>query len=273
MKKIIVFIFALIVAVITMSSGIRNKTGIAGYAESPGESNCGQCHGGNVNSGKGSIVITAPTMTGWKYAPGKTYAINVTVAQSKINLFGFELEAINDSGRDAGILEVTNAAQTYIDSSNMSGTMRTSITHTLNGGKSSGSHTFTFNWTAPTKDVGPITFYSAGNAANGNNLDTGDFIYTKTQVVMPLSALGIAKQNVFDITIFPNPATDKLNISANTYDKMIVSIVGINGKLLIKRENIIGNSFFDISSLTAGIYIVKAETSAGIIMRKIVKKE
>lgn len=54
---------------------------------------------------------------------------------------------------------------------------------------------------------------------------------------------------------------------------MIINIADINGKLLIEKENIIGDSFFDISSLSAGIFIIKAETSAGTILKKIVKKE
>ena len=136
MKKLIVSICASVVAITSMSFGILSRAGIAGSVESPGEKNCTQCHLGTANSGKGSLVITAPTLTDWKYELGKTYAINVTITQSAINLFGFAFEAISDSGTDAGMIEVTNSIQTYIDSSDVSGTMRKGITHAVNGGKS-----------------------------------------------------------------------------------------------------------------------------------------
>jgi hypothetical protein len=39
--------------------------------------------------------------------------------------------------------------------------------------------TFTFNWTAPAKGTGNVTFYFAGLACNGNgNNDSGDYTYT-----------------------------------------------------------------------------------------------
>ncbi len=47
---------------------------------------------------------------------------------------------------------------------------------TRNGQKASA--TFQFDWTPPATNVGPITFYAAGNAANGNGTSAGDFIYT-----------------------------------------------------------------------------------------------
>jgi hypothetical protein len=265
---------AVTAAIALMSFGILSKTGIAGYVESPGENNCAQCHGGSANSGKGSIVINAPTLTGWKYIPGQTYAINVTVAHSGVNLFGFAFEAISSAGTDAGILKITDGAQTYIDSSDLSATWRKSVTHKLNGGKSADSHTFTFSWTAPATNIGPVTFYSAGNAANGNNLATGDYIYTKTQVVSPLSSVGIAEQSTSNISIFPNPATDNLTIinTAKTTDKMIVSIVDMNGKLMFKKENAVSDLSIDVSTLSIGIYMAKIETEVGTIIKKFVRR-
>src|SRR5262249_13884214 len=37
---------------------------------------------------------------------------------------------------------------------------------------------WTFDWIAPNADVGPVTFYAAGNAANGDDIPLGDYIYT-----------------------------------------------------------------------------------------------
>src|SRR5262249_14970006 len=46
--------------------------------------------------------------------------------------------------------------------------------------------TFTVNWTAPASaSVGTVRFNLAGNAANGDGNNTGDFIYTRVDKVSP----------------------------------------------------------------------------------------
>jgi uncharacterized protein (TIGR03437 family) len=43
---------------------------------------------------------------------------------------------------------------------------------------------YTFTWTPPATDVGPVHFYVAGNAVNGNGAaDAGDHVYTKSYVL------------------------------------------------------------------------------------------
>jgi hypothetical protein len=44
-------------------------------------------------------------------------------------------------------------------------------------GQASGA-SWTFNWVAPSTDVGLVTFYAAGNEANNNGNESGDQIYT-----------------------------------------------------------------------------------------------
>ena len=48
-----------------------------------------------------------------------------------------------------------------------------------------GGATFEFDWTPPSSNAGPVTFYAAGNAANGNGANTGDFIYTSSVQLNP----------------------------------------------------------------------------------------
>jgi len=46
------------------------------------------------------------------------------------------------------------------------------------------------NWTAPTTDIGSIVFAAAGNAANGDDEETGDNIYTTMATVGPAGGGG-----------------------------------------------------------------------------------
>lgn len=181
MKKTIVIcsvMFVLGMLLMSSNNGIANQNAAPG--QSPSACATSNCHNSSaVNSGIGSVVIT-DNIPSTGYIPGQTYSINVTVAQSGISKFGFGFEAVNSSNTTAGTLVVTNAALTKT----LSGT-RVNMTHLTNSGLGLGAKSFTFNWIAPAASNGTVTFYSAGNAANGNNSDSGDFIYTTTKSVTP----------------------------------------------------------------------------------------
>jgi uncharacterized protein (TIGR03437 family) len=61
------------------------------------------------------------------------------------------------------------------------------IEHTSAGTRNGtpGGATFQFDWTPPAVAAGPVTFYVAGNAANGNASSSGDLIYTSSVQLTP----------------------------------------------------------------------------------------
>ena len=63
--------------------------------------------------------------------------------------------------------------------------------HTSEGSRS-GRSTYEVDWTAPATDVGPVTFYLAGNAANADGTNRGDRIYTRTFTLTPSTGRGAA---------------------------------------------------------------------------------
>jgi len=64
----------------------------------------------------------------------------------------------------------------------------------------------------------------------------------------------IAETSIESITIYPNPATDIINIVSS--DKLLeVSIYSVTGQLMYSSENI---GVVDVSNYTAGLYIVSA---------------
>jgi len=110
--------------------------------------------------------------------------ITITLTQSNRARYGFEVTALTDSGAQAGTLIVTDSARTQIPPS---GGARTYIEHTFAGTAPSATNqgSWTFKWRAPAIGAGRVTFYAAGNAANGNFSPDGDFIYTTTAVTQP----------------------------------------------------------------------------------------
>jgi hypothetical protein len=276
MKKNITLLLAS-VTIIFMSFDVMDDNGRAIATGSPGENTCNQtgCHNSfAINTGGGSVKIACPTLTNWSYVPGQTYTINVTVAKTGLKLFGLGFEALTSAGANAGTL--TAGTGTVIKSGTISGNSRASITHALNGGTGTDSHTFTFTWKAPTTDIGKITFYCAGNATNSSKSVSGDYIYTTSQVVTSPSTVSIAEQVAFSkqISIYPNPATDRLQIlnTDNQSEMMNVSIIDLRGALISSKENVRSNEAIELSNMKAGLYSLRIETAGKIAVKPFIKQ-
>ncbi|MBS1788624.1 MAG: hypothetical protein JST85_12925 [Acidobacteria bacterium] len=147
----------------------------------PGEASCRECHGGGPQGG--TLLINGLPAT---YAPNQEITLTVTLAQQNRPRFGFQLTAIDDSGKQAGNL-TPNDNRTQIQTNNVSGNQRQYINHTGQGNAptSAGQGSWTFRWRAPAQIVGRVTFYVAGNAANGDFNISGDTIYTIQQSIQP----------------------------------------------------------------------------------------
>jgi histidinol phosphatase-like enzyme len=182
-RNIAITLFS-VAALWSMSFKPDNSGGKVGYSSAPTEGNCTGCHAGTVNSGSGSATITT-TVPASGYVAGSVYQVSMTVAQAQVPLFGFDLTALNSGGTNAGTMTVTNTAEMQILASGG----RNNMTHKSAGGSSTtGSKTFTFNWTAPATSTGVVTFYASGLAANGTGSTAGDFVYTTNKTVSPAAA-------------------------------------------------------------------------------------
>jgi uncharacterized protein (TIGR03437 family) len=185
----------------------------AGKSGVPGESTCAEsgCHVGTLNSGPGSVTVTFPN--GQSYTPGVKQHLTVTISDPNQRRWGFELTAresrntrtqagtfastdrftgvlcastnlLVENPRDFGGAQNCPASQPliYIEHSE-AGAARTVA----------GSLAYEFDWTPPATDVGNITIYVAGNAANGDGNNTGDRIYTRNYVLTPSAGGGGSK--------------------------------------------------------------------------------
>lgn len=151
----------------------------AGYTDAPGDlGNCTACHDSFEipNVGPGSVNLTgAPAV----YSPGQQYSLSITVQQNNRHRFGFQMTAIDQNGNRAGTLaSVTSDSQ--INPETGVGD-RQYIEHTEIGTTATGanSRTWVIRWTAPSTDMGTVSFWFAGNAANDSGDNQGDYIYTK----------------------------------------------------------------------------------------------
>ncbi|RKU10434.1 hypothetical protein C6501_13855 [Candidatus Poribacteria bacterium] len=139
----------------------------------PNENNCTQCHAGNsLNASGGSLMLTVPK----NYSPGVEYDIIVNLSRAGQSRWGFEMTALNNNGTRAGTF-ATADANTQLSETNSKQYIQHTSVGTARGKRNANS--WTFKWTAPSTNIGPITFYAAGNAANGDFGTSGDYIYTQ----------------------------------------------------------------------------------------------
>jgi len=179
LTKPLILVALLATATLTWAFSGGPPDGVSG---APGDNDCTACHSSfEVNSGDGMLTITAPG----DYAPGDTLTIEVDLAQTDQQRWGFESTVLDGSNNPVGELLVTDATNTQ---KSVGGGGREYLKHTSSGtynGTPDASLGWSFDWVAPASDVGPVTFYVAGNAANGNFNNQGDFIYTTSQSVDP----------------------------------------------------------------------------------------
>ena len=154
------------------SSKPPTRTGAPGTPDQG--QNCLSCHG---SSSSGTLVIqNLPS----QYTIGQKYSISVTLSQLGRQRWGFVLTALDEDRNRAGTLESVDDNTQVFQSGE-----RQYIGHTSIGtaaGKVN-SNTWIFNWTAPQVNVGKISFYASGNAANNNSWTSGDNGY-KTQTTI-----------------------------------------------------------------------------------------
>jgi uncharacterized protein (TIGR03437 family) len=201
-KKLLINSFLVVTAIAPIILYAYEYGPDPGYSTAPGDNANGcitsGCHTGTINSGKGSVKIVASG--GTTYVPGQTQQIMVTITDSTLRKYGFQLSARVDSSPKtlgAGLLIPTDAlTQTLCaDGSNATATGCPAkvgslqwIEHTLQGytaSATSPSYTYKFNWTAPATNVGTVTLYVAGNAVTGQLVVSNTNTYTSSLQLSP----------------------------------------------------------------------------------------
>jgi hypothetical protein len=189
----------------------------ASSSGAPGEVNCttSGCHTGYVlNGGSGSASLTIENSV-TQYTPNATYTITAHVAQTGLTRFGFQLVALaNLDNSPVGTLTVTDGSRTQVINGYGTFSNRNYITYTYPGTAAiaSGLGEWSFSWTAPAIDKGPVTFYLATIAADNDGTDAGDYCYTKS-VTLTSALTGITDTKIESgINVFPNPTADKITV-------------------------------------------------------------
>lgn len=168
---LVVFCFLSSVVQASRHSVLPGRTG----GPANGGANCRSCHGNNVGSGSVEI-LGAPT----SYRANEVYDLVVRVSDPDKAGAGFQISVEDSLGNHIGTLSVLDAVNTTLNGddpvylNHTSSGVDASVTGWVSNGNSA---SFPVRWTAPSTDMGTVTFYAAGNAINNNSSAGGDNIY------------------------------------------------------------------------------------------------
>ena len=224
-------------SVFAFSSGPPDeKTG------APNENTCAQtgCHTGNdLNVSGGSLMLTVPET----YVPNEVYTIVVDLSRTGQSRWGFEMTALDADNARAGSFTVGAAGNTQLSETGGKQYIKQTATGTAAG--TTDAHSWEFKWTAPDADIGPITFYASGNAANGDfvHIGGGDYIYTEQAESTPPvpTVAGVSLEIVGDMALSTMNAVEgisytlKVTNTGNMMDTITLEAsaeVGIEGSVL-----------------------------------------
>src|SRR5215210_6388092 len=202
----------------------------AGYTHAPGELDCSDCHTTPAQS-SGTLTLNVPD----KYTPGQTYDITVAHASGDATRvrWGFQMTALDAADQKAGAFAPADDLTRVLNGEGPF-PAREYVEHTSKGtfpGQQNGAG-WTFRWTAPAEDVGPVTFYLAGNQANGDGSSAGDNIYFTFK-----SATFQPPAPAFRLAVSPTTRTVVQGSSA-TYDVTITPRNGFTGTVTLNASNL-----------------------------------
>jgi hypothetical protein len=207
-----------------------------GNSGAPGEATCAVtgCHTGNaLNDGMGAIRLDGPTA----YQPGIPTDMTVTVERIGASRFGFSITLRDDQNRFVGAFEQSDANTQFADA------LATTLTHD-EAVSADNVASWTLRWHPPDTLVGPVTFYAAGNAANGNGRDTGDFIYTTHRTLARQTATESTPGLSPLLTVappWPHPCRNRCTLAYQLHQAATVTFTLYDGRGRVVRQQVRGH--------------------------------
>ena len=222
------------------------------------------CHSGTLNSGTGTPeILTDIPASGYK--AGKRYSITTKITESGKNTFGFQITAETASNHKTGRFIAGSETRAPSDFYVTQGTQSTSTS-------GNGSRSWTFSWDAPeSSGDGPITFFAAFNAANGNGQRSGDRIYTTSLLINedPLSGIDLPYEAT-SVIVYPNPVRETLYLKTTLSNRSgIISIYNTSGEVVKKQSTITEITAIEVGELPDGIYMIHYSTDAKEVVRRV----
>jgi hypothetical protein len=271
-------IIALSATTVVNSAGTYGWTGspVDGGAGTGGQ--CSACHSGGASTPTLAWNTSPALSSGNTYTPNQTYTVTITPSGSYPR-YGVNCEIINSQSTSTGSVTMFGtfgsalSANTQIIPLSSTTPYPPCVSHT----NSSTTAAFIFTWTAPASGTGYI--YADVLGANGDGTNGGDKVSGVTTITLTPVSVGVAShsENVSGLNIYPNPATDNVNITyaLNERSRVLVKLYSINGgevAELLNQDQDRGNQSFNSRlpmGLAKGMYFIKLTVNGKHILQKL----
>jgi hypothetical protein len=289
-SKRYILISSTAVALLLLASGTIYKTSGThpGSTGAPGDQTCAVsgCHSDAViNQDSGIVNQLLFSSNDTTYIPGNVYTLTLQVTESHTQKFGFELVALEDSSdTNTGtfaILETTRTQQV----SHLNGTsdVRYSMTHKTAGTlttSTAGAIQWRMQWTAPSTNVGTITFWYTTNCTNNDGFETGDYLFLSSFQIKPFTPpnpVGMKEQaKNKNLNVYYDRELQAINLryASDRSQNGEVIIFDSNGKLVLEQSihSNAGDQTQKLrmpNTLAKGTYIVKVSLAEKTLVTKL----
>ena len=258
-KKWAVSVFVLLHKIGTTFSLVppTGKTG------APGEETCytAGCHLlDELNPPNASIDIVFNNGAN-SYKPDTVYDVSLTVTDSSMKIFGFQMTALDSNNLRMGDFVILDSLNTYIQ---LAGA-REYVSHygaSNPNNVGAGFFTWQFQWIAPSVNVGPIRLYAAGVSADSPISAPAGNVHTTSLSVFQATTVGFSKYppKEHKLTVFPNPADQYIRFIFNDNQWVVdqVMLYSITGQISFRYSGEqIQEQGIDVSAVPSGSYLIK----------------
>jgi hypothetical protein len=207
----------------------------AGRTGAPGESNCTSCHSGTAISGSTENIFSVKENGNLvnSYQPGTQYTISLEMA-SNPSIKGFQATVFNASNQFVGTFSSPNSGVKIDPGSNG----KKYANQTTAGTRGANFPVWTFNWTAPATDAGPLTFYIASNKSNSDGGSNGDQIHLSQFNLGSTSSVAEVKQSVEGFKAGFSAVNSMIFLQYNSQieGRSSLNLLDLNGKSVLTSE-------------------------------------
>ena len=229
-----------------------------GHTGAPGDMFCFQCHSDSNPALNGTLTLEGfPDVI----TPNETYSLKITnrVTEGVAVRGGFQMTILSPFNTKAGDFSNPdpNSAVSISD-----GRQYWDHDPALAYPDTNQAVSWTVLWKAPELPSGSvITWYAAGNVANGNFQNTGDRIIgangTGTIIISPTNDAAHV-----DPVIYPNPGLNELYVSCQDREDCSGKIIFYNTTGQRIAEADLENGKINMPSLVAGVYLLQISYGA-----------